>query len=168
MPQTYTPIASTTLTTAAASYTFSSIPTTYTDLVLVINSAIVTTGYTIRMQVGNSSVDTGTNYSTTALYGTGTAAGSNRESNQTNASINWNGYPTTTSGASITIVNLLNYSNTSTNKIFLTRANNAATGTDAIVSLWRSTSAINVIKIFPISDNFAAGTTLTLYGILKA
>jgi len=39
---TYTPIASVTLSSAQASVTFSSIPQTYTDLVLVVNGSTAT------------------------------------------------------------------------------------------------------------------------------
>jgi hypothetical protein len=37
--------------------------------------------------------------------------------------------------------------------------------TDAFVGLWRSTSAITSILIFPNTGNFNSGMTLTLYGI---
>jgi hypothetical protein len=60
---TYVAIAEQTLGTAAASVTFSSIPGTYTDLVLVI-SAQDTTNNSFAL-ICNS--DTGTNYSRTRL-----------------------------------------------------------------------------------------------------
>lgn len=65
--QTYFPIANTTLSSAAASYTFSSISGSYTDLVLVIGgtlSADISAGIYFNG-------DTGTNYSTTRMYGNG-------------------------------------------------------------------------------------------------
>ena len=77
-----------------------------------------------------------------------------------------NGYATT--GISNVIVQFMNYSNTTTNKTVLSRANNAATGTDAIVNLWRSTAAITSIYVYVPSGNFATGSTFTLYGILAA
>ena len=61
---TYTPIASTTLGSAAASYTFSSIPNTYTDLVLIASMADSNSGADQRMLVQVNG-DTGTKYSTT-------------------------------------------------------------------------------------------------------
>jgi hypothetical protein len=36
------------------------------------------------------------------------------------------------------------------------------------VALWRSTSAISTILLYTNAGNFNAGTTATLYGILKA
>ena len=70
---TYTPIATTTLGSAATSYTFTSIPSTYTDLVLVGNlSSSSNTNISIRIYS-----DSGTNYSNTYLTGVnGTGASS--------------------------------------------------------------------------------------------
>ena len=54
MPVTYEPIATATLGTAANSYTFSSIPSTFTDLVLVVDVIEATANnYGIRIN-GNS------------------------------------------------------------------------------------------------------------------
>jgi len=44
MPSTYTPIATNTLASVSTGVTFSSIPSTYTDLVLVINYRLDGTG----------------------------------------------------------------------------------------------------------------------------
>ena len=76
---TYTPIATTTLGSAAADVTFSSISSAYTDLFLAINcGAAGVTDMGIRF---NS--DTGSNYSLTYIRGTGSAASSGRASNAT-------------------------------------------------------------------------------------
>jgi hypothetical protein len=165
---TYTPIATTTIGTAATSYTFTSIPSTYTDLVLVANG-ITSTGTTTKLNVGNGSIDTGTNYSWTVLSGTGSAANSYRESSvaqtQNERYANWDA----TNWAN-TIIQIQNYSNTTTYKTWLSRGNNAATGVDAIVGLWRSTSAINQVRISCTNTGptFLVGTTFTLYGITAA
>jgi len=162
MPQTYTPIATNTLTSTTASVTFSSISGAYTDLVVVFNgSASVSEDFQIQV---NS--DTGSNYSRTVLTANGTSATSNRSSTQNYMRLTQNGYLTT--GNSNIIAQFMNYSNTTTNKIVLSRANNASTGTDAIVNLWRSTAAITSIYCYLPSGNFAVGSTFTLYGILAA
>ena len=75
MPATYEPIASTTLGTAAADITFSSIPGTYTDLVLVLYGGFATAASDLYTQFNS---DTGTNYSNSDLRGNGTAAAANR------------------------------------------------------------------------------------------
>jgi len=62
----------------------------------------------------------------------------------------------------------MNYSNTTTYKTGLVRANSAASGTDAIVGLWRSTAAITSIVATHDTAQFATGSTFTLYGIASA
>ena len=73
------------------------------------------------------------------------------------------------SGAVGTVIaQFQNYSNTTTYKTMLSRAN-AAGYVQARVNLWRSTSAINTIKISGQSGmTFNTGCTFTLYGILSA
>jgi hypothetical protein len=157
---TYTPIATTTLGSAASSYTFSSIPSTYTDLVLIFNGAITTGFDAIAVTVNG---DTGTNYSRTVLSGNGSAASSFNSANATSMQIGIMGTEN-----SNTIFNIQNYSNTTTYKTFLSRANSSANVTRANVGLWRSTSAINRIDLTAASSTFIAGTTFTLYGIAAA
>ena len=161
---TYTTIATTTASGSVSTYTFSSIPSTYTDLILVANYGNATGGnYAIR--VGNGSIDTGSNYSRTAVYGTGSGTGSFNESSQTY--LNLGNSNTSITSNSITQFN--NYSNSTTYKTWLDRSN-ATTGTVvSSVCLWRSTSAINTIEVFsPASYNFLSGSTFTLYGIKAA
>lgn len=162
MPQTYTPLASTTLTAATATVTFSSISSAYTDLVLVVNGTSASAG-DFSLQVGNGSIDTGTNYSMTALYGSGTTATSARSTSST--AIGTGGFYT---AQGTIIIQLMNYSNTTTFKTTLNRTN-SGDFVQARVGLWRSTSAINTIKFGPSdASNFGSGSTFTLYGILKA
>jgi hypothetical protein len=164
---TYVALATQTLSSAAASVTFSSIPQGYTDLVLVAQPAISSGNDNMRIRVGNGSVDTGSNYSYTALTGNGSTATSARAANETSILTDYNGYMQTTLGNNTKIINFQNYSNTTTFKTVLTRSNNAPTGTDAMVSLWRSTAAINTMTLFISGGaaNFAVGSTFTIYGI---
>jgi len=162
---TYTPIATTTLGSAVTSYTFSSIPSTYTDLVLVTNFGADTATYA-RCRING---DTGSNYSETSVGGNGSLAQSFRDSNVSNgAYITYNGYAGTNAGSAMYILNLNNYSNTTTYKTILTREAAAASSAGATVSLWRSTAAINSIMLYMNSGNFASGSTFTLYGIAAA
>ena len=167
---TYTPIASYTVATAQASYTFTSISGAYTDLVLIVNGQTSLNDREIRVQVGNGSADTGSNYSWTNILGYSGGAISQRGSStayyQMSASSS-NTVPGTFIG------HFMNYSNTTTYKTFLSRGNNVGTVsiTDSHVSLWRSTVAINTIKVFPntsVSTDFSVGTTFALYGIAAA
>jgi hypothetical protein len=160
---TYSTIATTTLGSAAASYTFTSIPSTYTDIVMVCaHSNSAQSG--VRVQVGNGSIDTGSNYSITYLLGDGTSATSGRAANDGSFDFAF----VAANSQSTLIINAMNYSNTNTYKSFITRNGNAAQGVTARAGLWRSTSAINQIKLAPSTGNFNAGTTFTLYGISAA
>ena len=163
---TYTPIATTTLASPATSYTFSSIPSTYTDLVLIGNTIVSSgTQYEFSVQFNG---DTGTNYSNTYLGGTGVVAFSGRA---TNSTIIDSGYLNANSGNPNTrILNIMNYSNTTTNKTVISRGSGENGGqVIGYANLWRNTAAINSIKIFSISGlTYATGTTLTLYGIQAA
>lgn len=168
MPKTYEPIATTTLGSAASSVTFSSIPGTYTDLILVVNGSS-TVGTGSRLRVGNGSVDT-TNYSFTFLEGTGTTTNTYLNSNA--AYIQMNNYsqfaPSPTYNTT-EIVQIMNYANTTTYKTVMNRSNLAQTGVSMMVGLWRSTSAINVITYYcSNATTFEAGFTATLYGVKAA
>lgn len=173
MPSTYEPIATITLGSSQNSVTFSSVPNTYTDLILVATfvettAATNTNGYiTFNTDTYNSS----TNYSYTRLDGNSISASSSRTTN--NGSIFW-AYDLTT-GPTVTIFQVMNYANTNVNKTSIMRQDNAGAGTLAQVALWRNTAAINAINLYgsdqvgvPTADPFAAGSTFTLYGVKSA
>jgi hypothetical protein len=164
MPSTYTPIATTTLGSAQSTVTFSSIPSTYTDLVLISSSGLTTaTGDTTF----TFNTDTASNYSFTALYGTGSTAASIRSANRANISIYES--PTTVLGATTSSLNIFNYANATTYKTTVSRGTSAGAITSAVVGLWRSTAAINQIVIANNgSTTFITGSTFTLYGIKAA
>jgi uncharacterized protein (UPF0333 family) len=160
MPATYQPIESRTLGSAASSVTFTGIPQTYTDLVMVCRF-INTTGSPYGRFTING--DTGSTYSSTWLEGTYSSASSGRASNDNAAWLYYNG-AAGTSGLTTTITHFNNYSNTTTNKSIITRfGSTPQVGTYA--SLWRNTSAITSLTINAFVENFQANTTLTLYGI---
>lgn len=158
---TYTLINSTTLTTATASVSFSSIPGTYTDLVLVANYGITTDYYAPRIRFNS---DTGSNYSDTIISGNGSTASSERHTNATSIVISSTGVLSNTLN-NITIMNLNDYSNTTTYKTLTGRNSAAANEASSGVGLWRNTNAINSITIFLGSGNLYSGSTFKLYGI---
>ena len=164
MPITYTPIATQTLSSNAANVTFSSISGSYTDLILVMMNKVSSGTQNTLIQLNS---DTGNNYSSTFLYGNGASALSAIGSNNPYGYANY-GSAVFTSTFNLQIVQFMNYSNTTTNKTFLARGNEAASGTDAIVNLWRSTAAISTIKVYPSAQNWATDSTFTLYGIQAA
>lgn len=164
MPATYEPIATNTLGSAAASVTFSSIPGTYTDLVLVcVNGNANNSDNDIYIRFNS---DSGSNYSRTQMIGNGTSATSSRTSNNTEIRIGPSYNNTVTSHLTI---HINNYSNTTTNKTALLRSGHASGYTVAEVALWRDTSAITSITLtLQSSVNYVAGSTFTLYGIKSA
>ena len=157
--QTYTPIATNTLASATGTVTFSSIPGTYTDLVLIGNAAANSGNDDIKI---NFNGDTGTNLSSTFLYGNGTSALSARRTSIAETELDWTGIGT---GQGSFAVNVMNYANTTTFKTALARVNFADKGANASAVLWRSTSAITSIKISLPGQLFIVGSTFTLYGI---
>ena len=156
MPKTYEPIATTTLGSGTATVTFSSIPGTYTDLILMIGGA-ASAAQGMHLYFNN---DTASNYSRTYFYGDGTSAVSARVANHQLLEI----------GTAISTVyaHVMNYANTTTNKTTLSRGGSASNLTIAEVGLWRSTTAINRIDVTTASGTMNTGTVLTLYGIKAA
>jgi hypothetical protein len=164
---TYVELDKVTLGTATSTITFSSISGAYTDLIIVGNWGQSLDSESCLFRVGNGSIDSATNYSATELYGSGTAAGSQRTSTANGARITYS----TGGGSAVTsnfALHLMNYANTTTYKTFLTRYNvpsSAYPGTGAFACLWRSTAAINTVQLYLTGGNFLAGSTFSLYGI---
>ena len=163
---TYTPIATTTLGSAQASVTFSSISGSYTDLVIVGNYGTAN-GNCPLMQFNS---DTGSNYSVTELVGNGTTASSTRRSSATEINI----AKTVGGNGNLEqnfVISIQNYSNSTTYKTALVRQNLATgtySGVTAIVGLWRNTNAITAVKLLTDGGNYNSGSTFTLYGIAAA
>jgi hypothetical protein len=163
---TYTPIASYTLSSDTSAVEFTSIPATWSDLVLITNVKYTGTGGTQELSCFVNS-DTGSNYSLTLLQGNGTAASSARRTSATSIYFTFGRSDTNASGFALSIANFMNYSNTTTYKTILSRNGESATGTAADVNLWRSTTAINRIT-FSNNVTYKTGSTFTLYGIAAA
>lgn len=164
MAATYEPIATTTLSGPASSVTFTGISQAYTDLLVVANYYVtLPTNRLSLIQVGNGSIDSGSNYSTTYLGGNGSSPFSGRASNDTAI------YGTNHSGSFTTgIVHIQNYTNTSTYKTILTEGGSTGGNTGASVGLWRNTAAINQFLWMPNGDNWGSGSMFTIYGIKAA
>ena len=176
MPATYEPIATSTLGSAAATISFTSIPSTYTDLVIVVYANSTASNH-LYARWGNGSYDSGTNYSNVGLYTRETTNdfGCERNANVTYARLNpfTYGVPAAASTFGTTLVHLQNYSNTTTFKTAISRTAGLGAGeyagTEVAAFLWRSTSAINQIQFTTASgSNFIIGTTITIYGIKAA
>lgn len=156
---TYSTIATFTASGSSAVITFSSISGSYTDLQLVI-AAQNSDNYGVMRLNGDSSAL----YSRTTLTGNGTSATSGRGTGET-AWFPSNGSSTVIANA---IINIMNYSNTTTFKTALSRMNQSFDATYAAVWLYRSTSAISSISLTSPTGNWVSGSTFTLYGIAAA
>lgn len=167
MPATYEPINTQTLGTATGTVSFTSIPGTYTDLIIVTNMGMATIDHSGLITFND---DTATNYSVTWIYENGSPA-SSRSTSRANIYLNAN-VGSSTAVETVTLTHIQNYSNTTTYKTTIGRANRASSagsyeGVEAIIGLWRSTSAITKITLTG-QSNFVVGSTFTLYGIKAA
>ncbi len=161
---TYEAIATQTLGSATAAVTFSSIPSTYTDLVLVCN--LYGDGGAANIFVRFNS-DTGTNYSNTMLTGDGSTAASYRNTSTSSIFMIATGGSLNAKWGTF-IMSCNNYSNSTTNKTALARFDSAGGEVTANVGLWRNTAAINAIEIRSTGANYLAGSTFNLFGIKAA
>lgn len=168
MATTYEPIATITVSGSPTSVSFTSISGNYTDLVIVCSVQSNQTGSSSNGMRIRYNDDTGSNYSYTEIYGDGTTAGSGRLSNSTY----WDGgviSQVSATSPALNIINIMNYSNTTTHKTAISRNNFAGSTTGSMVGLWRSTSAITKITLYrDLTNTLKDGSTFTLYGIKAA
>ena len=160
---TYTLIDSVTLTSSAASVTFSSIDQSYGDYVLSMN--LTTAGNaTFGLRFNN---DTGTNYHGLFMDGNGTATESAKWNPSDRIILNTYSMTLNTSPSLVT-VQIFDATATDKHKSVLTRGNRVDQATTAIASRWASTAAINRIDILQFNlQDFTTGSTFFLYGIEK-
>jgi hypothetical protein len=170
MPNTYTELKRTVLSTSASTITLDNIPQNYTDLVLVFQCSAASANMNWDLRVGNGTVDSGSNYSATYLVGGSGGASSNRVSNQDRLRLGFSAFIQSSGGVFTAITQFMNYSNTTTNKTVISRDGNANQSVvEAATGLWRSTAAINIITMGDFGGStMAAGTTVSLYGIANA
>lgn len=170
MANTYTLIATGT-PTSGTSFSFTSIPQTYTDLVVLGSVKNSGTG-TVAVEYIQFNSDTATNYSRTTARGTGTTAISQRNSNgDVNDGLGYvmgNGATVANTFSSFEFY-IPNYTITGTKQqyIFSVADFNTSTNNEiwASASYYRGTSAISTITFFSYSLSFVTGTSFYLYGI---
>lgn len=169
MATTYTLISSNVLTSSAASVTFSSIPATYTDLVLRISARNDGGGNLTYIQFNS---DTANNYSKTNIYGTGSVAGSDPSgaSSYVYAMVNQSSQTASTFSSSELYIPSYQVSQNKPMSQFGATENNATAATMvAAAQLWRNTAAITSINLSAGGGfNFVSGSSFYLYGISNA
>lgn len=172
VPPTYEAIATTTLATAAASITFSSIPADYTHLQIRGVSRSTTSGNGSDGLYVQVNTDTGTNYSRHYLTGTGASAVADGQATQAFVVAGYcprAGQLANCFGT--TVIDILDYANTNKNKT-IKALSGVETNYDATfpgyISLfsgaWRNTAAITSIKLYAEANNLAQYSSFTLYG----
>lgn len=158
-------IASTTVGSGgASSIDFTSIPSTYTDLVL----------YTSLRSEGTSTIaalirfnDSTSSYNERELYGNGSTVSSSPDTN------NYGGYAVSTAKTANTFSNSVIYipnyagsTNKSSSLDSVTENNATAADASLMANLWSNTAAITKISLIKNgTNNFAQYSTATLYGI---
>jgi hypothetical protein len=150
---TYIALATTTLGSAASSVTFTSIPGTYKDLILVFDGTPTSTADTILYF--NSDTTNG-NYSTVEMVGDGSS---------TSSSTFLSTGAVYTSQRANFIFNIMDYSATDKHKTSLIRNNAPANNVRARAYRWANTSAVTSVSFRTQSSTFAAGSTFSLYGV---
>ena len=169
---TYTLISSNVLSSSAASVTFSSIPQSYTDLVIRGSSRSATAGSNgeIVLTLNGSTAST---YSNTKMYGADTTAGSNRESNSARIEMFVNAASgSTTNVFSSHEIYIPSYTSSTNKPLSVSSAlvQNNVDGTSylaEVAGLRSNTAAITSVTITP-TDGFVSGSSFYLYGISNA
>jgi hypothetical protein len=144
----------------AASVTFSSIPATYRDLVLVANGvAEPSQSGSVRVRFNSDTTDA--NYSRVFMQGSGAG---NTASGATNGHFFFDLYD---SFGQPTILQIMDYSATDKHKTVLTRWSGTTSYVVAAAHRWANTNAITTIALVPNGFEFAQGFTIDLYGIVS-
>ena len=168
MANTYTLISSNVLASAAASVTFSSIPATYTDLVVRASARSSVAGVFSDLVTTINSDTTAANYSHTYLNGQGSTAYSGRGNEKVNDSLTGNNATASTFSSFEYYIPSYTVSQFKPFSIITNIENNSSTdwAETAVAYLYRSNTAISTLKFAPPSAvNFAAGSSFYLYGI---
>jgi len=161
--------------TATGAWTKGSIPASYDHLYLVASTRSTEASNlpSITLQVGNSGLDTGSNYSQTRMYASTSTVSSNAHTsadggNYFRTAPNW----ATADSFGVMTVWIPYYANTSNYKqIYISASAPNMSVTDAEWELvtgavmWQSTSAITDVGMDASGNNFMQYSTFTLYGI---
>ena len=167
MANTFELIASSTVGAGgASSIDFASIPSTYTDLQLMLSARGASTALYANIKLNNSSSAI---YSLRTIYGDGSAAASQNDSGATffeRFLMFSSAYTANT--FSNGILYIPNYAGSANKAVMFDSVNeNNATSSQMfmVAGLWASTAAINQITLTPNTGNFAQYSSAYLYGI---
>ena len=171
MALTYTAIATVTVGSGgAANIEFTSIPATYTDLVILLSSRSTRSDASTFDPVYVTFNNNGSNYSGRNLYGNGAGAYSDTQGGTDQfyqlAYASTDSTTASTFGnVQIYIPNYAGSNNKSASGDSVTENNGTNNIAAMTAALWSNTSAITSIKLDPGSGDFKQYSTATLYGI---
>jgi hypothetical protein len=160
----YVALATTTLGSAASTVTFSSIPATYKDLVVIVVGSPADTSYSeIGMRLNSSTLTC--SFVRMNANGSSTSSGGNSSATYLSVASAYGTGPSTSSRFNL-LCNIMDYSATDKHKTVLSRSNVPDAGLEANASRWPSTDAVNSVSVFTtVGAGFATGTTISLYGV---
>jgi hypothetical protein len=168
MANTYVQIGSTVTVGSggAANMEFTSIPATYTDLIVVasMRSDAAVVSPNVKLQFNGST----TGYSERLVYGNGSAAASANRASTEIIYIYGNGSSATASTFGSLNVYIPNYASSNNKSVSAdtVNENNATAATAGLdAGLWSNSAAITSIRLTPDSGSFVQYTTASLYGI---
>jgi len=157
------------LGSSQSSITFSSIPQDYDDLVILVSARSTSTGgIGLRLRLGNGTLDTGSNYNSLLLQGTGSSVATSVQTTTelfvgvvSRSSFTAN----TFSNGSIYISNYTALANKSISVDNVSENNATESFQFLDAGLHSSTSSVDIAQIFLNSDSLETGTTASLYGV---
>ena len=153
---TYTPLANVTLSSSALNVTFSSIPATYRDLILVVEGPANSGDFHLARFNG----DSGSNYPAVIAQGSGSATSV--------AGTNTGAYLGDTAGSNrfFSYTSIMDYSATDKHKSVLNRTHYSGVVT-MTAARWANTAAItSMVVAINNAASFSSGTTFSLYGVI--
>jgi hypothetical protein len=165
MANTFTLIASSTVGAGGtASFDFTSIPATYTDLVIKISARGTNASLysSVKVEFNGSS----SNLSCKQIFGDGASAASSLSATQILFDSDGGNSTSNVFGShEIYIPNYLGSSNKSVSIDSVSEQNGTTAYAEFVAGLWANTSAINRVTLTTISGNLAQYSTAYLYGI---
>jgi hypothetical protein len=173
MANTFVKIASVTVGAGGAStIDFTSIPSTYTDLCILLSLRNNRTGFDRSTTTMRLNADTGSNYSTRTVYAADGSVGSDSTSGTYGTIGNSNSVNNNANTFTPFTIYIPNYAGSNAKSFSVEYAQESTTATwvvQMIAGLWNQTSAITSITLgdLQVSSSFVQYSTAYLYGIKK-
>jgi hypothetical protein len=160
---TYRPLANITLGSTTSSVSFSAIPASYRDLIVIIQAGAAVGSPNFQLSLNGDT--TNANYSAVQISGSGSVVDGSAFISGQQRFINFYGYLETDLHGSY-VVNIMDYSATDKHKTYLSRASHADNGVAAVATRWANTAAVTSILLNPEGQSFRTGSTFALYGVI--